>query len=71
MREYVEEAQLGVVIGGTLFIHGGVTEASMGFVPTDNQDGPQVAMHPTPYATCHTPHAMPLLRCPPPSTHEP
>ena len=31
--EYIRLCQLGVVIGDTLFVHGGVTEESMGFVP--------------------------------------
>lgn len=32
-REYIREAQIAVCIGNTLFVHGAITDASMGFVP--------------------------------------
>ena len=32
-RSYLERAQLAAVVGNTLFVHGAVTPASMGFVP--------------------------------------
>jgi hypothetical protein len=44
MREYLLHGQIGHVIGNTLFVHGAVTEKSMGFVPTrDDLDGTTVA----------------------------
>eukprot|EP00931_Biecheleriopsis_adriatica_P038678 TRINITY_DN2211_c0_g3_i1.p1 TRINITY_DN2211_c0_g3~~TRINITY_DN2211_c0_g3_i1.p1 ORF type:complete len:899 (-),score=161.31 TRINITY_DN2211_c0_g3_i1:69-2765(-) len=33
MLEYLELAQIGVVLGDTLFVHGGVREESIGYVP--------------------------------------
>lgn len=33
VRDYIQCAQLAVVIGDTLFVHGGVTPESMGFLP--------------------------------------
>mgnify|MGYP006983395564 CR=1 FL=1 len=34
VRRYLEEAQIGVCIGNTLFVHGGLQNNSIGFVPS-------------------------------------
>lgn len=37
MRRYLEEAKLGLVMGDTLFVHGGVCEKSIGWLPDANE----------------------------------
>ena len=34
MRSYLQHAQIGVVLGDTLFVHGAVEERALGFVPS-------------------------------------
>lgn len=43
VAEYLRSAQIAAVIGNTLFVHGGVTDAAMGWLPdATNRDALQV-----------------------------